>query len=74
MKRGADPYGKEAKSSARSSTPGVDDAVDAMQKRGLFERVADFLFGFDFFISYCWADGRHYATELQRKLEEQGFN
>ena len=32
------------------------------------------MFGFDFFISYCWADGRHYATELQRKLKAQGFN
>lgn len=44
-----------------------------MEKRGLFQRLADFLFGFDFFISYCWADGRQYALELQRKLEESGF-
>ena len=47
--------------------------ADPMEKRGLFQRFADFLFGFDFFISYCWADGREYAVQLQKRLEERGF-
>lgn len=46
---------------------------DPMEDRGIFEKFADFLFGYDFFISYCWADGRQYAVELQKKLEEHGF-
>ncbi len=29
------------------------------------------LFGFDFFISYAWADARDYAVELAQKLERQ---
>jgi len=56
-----------------NAVPGVDAPVDPSRKLGLLQRVADFMFGYDFFISYCWADGRHYANELQRKLEGQGF-
>ena len=39
----------------------------------LFQRLTDFIFGYDFFISYSWSDGRSYAVELFRILEEQGF-
>ena len=39
-----------------------------------FRRIADFLFGYDFFISYCWADGRQYAVALQNRLNALGFN
>lgn len=31
------------------------------------------MFGYDFFISYCWADGRTYAAELHNKLCLLGF-
>jgi WD40 repeat protein len=39
----------------------------------LFQRAINFLFGYDFFISYAWADARHYALTLAKKLDEQGF-
>lgn len=51
----------------------MGDSLDPLQNRGFFQRVADFLFGYDFFISYCWADGRIYATELHRRLHGHGF-
>ena len=39
-----------------------------------FQTIADWFFGYDFFISYCWKDGRKYAVELNRQLGEYGFN
>lgn len=35
--------------------------------------VADYLFGYDFFISYSWSDGRHYAVQLHHELTKLGF-
>ena len=35
--------------------------------------VANWLFGFDFFISYAWSDGRIYAKELYERLERDGY-
>ncbi|MCB1237403.1 MAG: TIR domain-containing protein [Verrucomicrobiae bacterium] len=49
-------------------------APDSPPKQSLFQRAADFLFGYDFFISYRWEDGRAYAVELQRKLQARGFS
>src|SRR5262245_48938706 len=72
MKGGSHPSEKE--SPAGSSDPGVGDSVDPLQKRGLFQRVADFLYGCDFCISSCWADGYYYAAELERRLEGKGYN
>ncbi len=34
-----------------------------------WQRLVGSLFGFDFFISYAWADGRDYAVELAERLE-----
>ncbi len=39
----------------------------------LIRKIFDYLFGYDFFISYCWKDGREYALELNKKLESYGF-
>src|SRR5690349_7024615 len=36
-------------------------------------RVIDAIFGYDFFISYTWADGSQYAHSLYEKLKAQGF-
>lgn len=41
--------------------------------RSLFQRLADWLFGYDFFISYTWSDGRKYALQLKERLEDSGF-
>ena len=38
------------------------------------DKLADFLFGFDYFVSYAHADGRNYARELSKRLEAAGFS
>src|SRR6266480_1632951 len=43
----------------------------AFQKFG--GRLVDVIFGYDFFISYTWADGSKYARSLHEKLKAQGF-
>ena len=43
------------------------------ETRSIYQRAVDWFFGYDYFISYCWADGRNYAQELAEKLEAQGF-
>src|SRR6266550_9185230 len=43
----------------------------AFQKFG--GRLVDVIFGYDFFISYTWADGSKYADSLYEKLKAQGF-
>ncbi len=43
-------------------------------RRPWLERVIDLVFGYDFFISYTWKDGRDYALALTRALEKQGFD
>jgi WD40 repeat protein len=44
------------------------------RKQSLFRKLADWLFGYDFFISYAWADGRNYALQLNDALEQRGFD
>lgn len=41
--------------------------------RAFWRRVLDALFGFDFFVSYCWEDGGAYALALAQRLEAQGY-
>jgi len=41
--------------------------------RSLFQNAVDFLFGYDFFISYAWKDARSYAVAVANKLRTQGF-
>ena len=36
-------------------------------------RLVDVIFGYDFFVSYTWADGSKYAHSLYEKLKVQGF-
>ncbi len=38
------------------------------------DKLADFLFGFDYFVSYAHADGQNYARELTKQLEAAGFS
>jgi len=39
----------------------------------LFNYLLDFVFGYDYFISYAWSDGKSYALKLVSILREQGF-
>jgi WD40 repeat protein len=48
------------------------DAGD-IGSRSLPRRLLDFVFGYDFFISYSWSDGAAYASALDRRLEADGY-
>ena len=37
------------------------------------KRLADRVFGFDYFIAYAWRDGRNYAALLSEKLRREGL-
>jgi hypothetical protein len=39
----------------------------------LRERLVDFFFGYDFFVSYRWSDGRVYALRLRDELAHRGL-
>ena len=40
---------------------------------GMLDRLSKFLFGYDFFISYAYKDGREYAEYLVKKLGDLDF-
>jgi hypothetical protein len=42
-------------------------------RRSFWHRVIDAVFGYDFFVSYCWADGSSYAQKLAHRLAGEGF-
>src|SRR5215510_3654981 len=50
-------------------------STDAGDKgnRSLWRRLLDFVFGYDFFISYSWSDGSSFAAALATRLEVDGF-
>lgn len=48
-------------------------ALSQPEKRSALQRAADFLFGYDYFISYSWSDGRRYAVALSQELSSRGF-
>ncbi len=56
------------------SLPTLEQELAALTRRSLWQRGADFLFGYDFFISYRWEDGRHYAVPLAGELKRRGFD
>ena len=47
---------------------------DTEARRSWVKRLADALFGYDFFISYAHGDGQTYAVQLARELEAKGFD
>ena len=49
-------------------------AAAAAERRSTIRRLLDFVFGYDFFISYAWSDGRIYAEALARRLETNGYD
>jgi hypothetical protein len=49
------------------------DDVNNVGHHSLARRLLDLVFGYDFFISYCWSDGGNYATALTRQLRSHGF-
>jgi hypothetical protein len=57
------------------STPEADPDVPPVDvgRKVFWQRLVDSCFGYDFFVSYAWADGRTYAVQLTKKLEAMGF-
>lgn len=45
----------------------------ADERRGLLRGALDFVFGYDYFISYAWRDGIAYATALAQQLSADGY-
>ena len=43
------------------------------EERSVWQWMADTIFGYDFFISYTWSDGRNYSQALARELKSLGF-
>ena len=44
-----------------------------MRLQDIAGRLVDVIFGYDFFVSYTWADGSKYAHSVYEKLKAQGF-
>jgi TIR domain len=67
----SDPPSEETVSS-KLPKGGAD--IHTGERRSFLEKIQDWLFGRDFFISYRWEDGRPYAVQLTEKLRERGYN
>jgi hypothetical protein len=52
----------------------LDQELAALRKRSVWRRLADYLFGYDFFISYRWVDGKTYAVRLASALQQRGYD
>jgi energy-coupling factor transporter ATP-binding protein EcfA2 len=50
-----------------------ENLVHRHQSKPLWVWMSERLFGYDFFISYSWHDGRQYASALAKTLEFNGF-
>ena len=55
---------------AREAVTHKTSSLD-FSERSAAQQLFGSLFGFDFFISYAWSDGRDYAVELAAKLERE---
>ena len=49
----------------------IDDVIRL--RRPWWRPLLDAVFGYDFFVSYHWADGGVYAAKLALKLKAEGF-
>jgi hypothetical protein len=48
-------------------------AANVQSHGGLISRVVDWIFGYDFFISYSHRDGLNLPRRLKERLEQAGF-
>jgi len=46
---------------------------DSIKADGLIARVVDWVFGYDFFLSYSHGDGMRLPRRLKERLEHAGF-
>jgi len=45
-----------------------------LTQRSIIQQIGDWVFGYDFFISYRWSDGRIYAINLAKALKKKGYD
>ena len=45
----------------------------SVKRDRLFTRLVDWVFGFNFFLSYNHGDGLYFPNSLKRRLEQAGF-
>ncbi len=67
---------KDDASQATSPTgeAGFRERAARFAERGWFQRLLDWFYGYDYFVSYRWSDGRVYALALAEQLEKDGFD
>lgn len=59
-----------------TSEDGFDFDIQKLHRitdRSILQRINDWLFGYDFFISYRWSDGRQYSLRLAEALQKKGY-
>jgi len=52
----------------------LEQELNTVTARSWWQRLMDGLFGYDFFISYRWEDGRVYAVRLASELQQRGYD
>ncbi|MFN0085813.1 MAG: TIR domain-containing protein [Blastocatellia bacterium] len=63
-----------ANSQLSDATDSMETFVHSIANRSVWQRIADIVFGYDFFISYASRDGEFYAAHLAKALEQRGFD
>lgn len=56
-----------------NETNGVERAI-SNAKASIWKRLSNWIWGYDFFISYHWKSGGQYAVSLAEHLRDQGFD
>ncbi|MCA8990754.1 MAG: toll/interleukin-1 receptor domain-containing protein [Planctomycetaceae bacterium] len=51
-----------------------EERLVGIRKRTIWQEVIDAIYGYDYFISYRWSDGRQYALQLAESLQGVGYN
>lgn len=55
-------------------TSNVPPSLNVEIKRSLWQPIRDWLWGYDFFVSYHWSSGGVYAVNLAQMLRSKGFD
>ncbi len=66
---------KSNSTSANINTPDSDKSSPSTDTRqSLWRRLANRIWGYDFFVSYNWATGGPYAVSLAERLRDRGYD
>ncbi|HQX51257.1 MAG TPA: TIR domain-containing protein [Planctomycetaceae bacterium] len=69
MDQGPDKY-----ESAEAQLNVSHKSSDPIRRETWFRRLKDWIWGYDFFISYHWASGGSYAVNLAARMRERGYD